>query len=126
MGQIRMTLSERFDHFNLPRQMIGVIRRDTMQFINQFRRDLLRLGMRHAMHHSVSHGFDRSEGLLRFEPINQETRCRFVIGGGEAANGLRLSIRERITLAYFTARSFFTDVTPFTLRAISPALSTAC
>jgi hypothetical protein len=28
-------------------------------------------------------------------------------------------------LAYFTIRSFFTDVTPLTLRAISPALSRA-
>ena len=34
-------------------------------------------------------------------------------------------IRERITLAYFTTKSFFTDMTPLTLRAISPALSTA-
>jgi len=35
------------------------------------------------------------------------------------------SIRERITLDYFTTRSFFTDVTPLTLCAISTALSTA-
>jgi len=40
------------------------------------------------------------------------------------ANDLN-SIRERITLAYFTIRSFFTDLTPLTLLAISPALSTA-
>ena len=48
--------------------------------------------MRQAMHHSMSHGLDRSEGLLRFEPINLTTRCRFVISGGEAATDLRLSI----------------------------------
>src|SRR3990172_6550643 len=29
------------------------------------------------------------------------------------------SIRKRITVAYFTIRSFFTDLTPSTLRAIS-------
>ena len=93
LGQFRMTLAERLDQFDLAGQMIRVVRRDAMQFIHQLRRDLFRLGMRHAMHHSVSHGLDRSEGLLRFEPINQETRGRFVIGGGEAATGLRLSIR---------------------------------
>jgi len=41
-------------------------------------------------------------------------------------NRASCSIRERITVAYFTIRLFFTVVTPLTLLAIWPALSTAC
>ena len=54
---------------DLERQMLRVIRRDAVQFIEQLRCDPLRFAMRHAMHHPVSHGFDRSEHLLRLEPI---------------------------------------------------------
>ena len=43
LRQIRMALSERFDQFDLARQMIRVIRRDEMQFVNQLWRDRLRL-----------------------------------------------------------------------------------
>ena len=64
-----MALAERLDQLDLERQMIRVIRRDAVQFIEQLRRDPLRFAMRHPMHHAVSHGFDRSEHRLRFEPI---------------------------------------------------------
>src|SRR5208282_3209530 len=37
------------------------------------------------MDHAVSNRPDRSEMILHFEPINQEIRRRFVIGGGEVA-----------------------------------------
>ena len=64
-----MALAECLYQLDLERQMVRVIRRDAMQFIEQLRRDALRFAMRHPMHHPVSHGFDRSEHRLRFEPI---------------------------------------------------------
>ena len=64
-----MALAECLDQLDLERQMVRVIRRDAVQFIEQLRRDPLRFAMRHPMHHPVSHGFDRSEHRLRFEPI---------------------------------------------------------
>ena len=75
-----MALAERLDQFNLAWQMIGVIRHDAMQFIEQFRREPLRIGMGHAMHYPMAHGFDRREARLQFEPVNQTIRRRPVIG----------------------------------------------
>jgi hypothetical protein len=43
------------------------------------------------MYHPVSHGFDRSEHLLRFEPIQEESDCRMAIVGIDGATILRLS-----------------------------------
>ena len=88
LRQFRMTLAERLDQFDLARQMIRVVRPDAMQFIQQFLSDHLGLGVFHAVDHAVSHGPDRCETVLLFEPINQEIRRRFVIGGGEAATVL--------------------------------------
>ena len=85
LGQFRMTLAERLDQFNLAGQMIRVVRPDAMQFIQQFLGDNLRLGVFHAVDHPVSHRPDRCETILLFEPVNQEIRRRFVIGGGEFA-----------------------------------------
>ena len=56
-----------------------------MQFIQQFLSDQLGRGVFHAVDHPVSHRPDRFETILFFEPIDQEIRCRFVIGGGEFA-----------------------------------------
>ena len=64
-----MALGECLYQLDLQRQMLRVIRRDAVQFVEQLRRDPLRLAMRHPMHNPVSHRFDRSEHLLRFEPI---------------------------------------------------------
>jgi hypothetical protein len=85
LRQFRMTLAERLDQFNLARQMIRVVRADAMQFIQQFLGDQFGLGVLHAVDHAVSHRPDRFETILLFEPINQEIRRRFVIGGGELA-----------------------------------------
>ena len=79
-----MTLAEHLDQFNLARQMIRVVRPKAMQFIQQFLGDQFRRGVLHAVDHPVSHRPDRFETILLFQPINQETRCRFVIGGGDA------------------------------------------
>ena len=43
------------------------------------------------MYHPVPHGFDQSKHLLRFEPIQQKTDCRKVIGGADCAGAVRLS-----------------------------------
>ena len=64
-----MALAERLYQLDFKRQVLWVIRRDAVQFSEQLRRDPLRFGMLHPMHHALSHGFDRSEHLLRFEPI---------------------------------------------------------
>ena len=40
-------------------------------------------------------------------------------------SGPQGSVREGITVPYFTFRLFFTDLTPLTLLAISPALTMA-
>ena len=64
-----MALAERLYQLDLKRQMLRVIRRDAAQFIEQLLCNPLRCTMRHPMHYAVSHGFDRSEHLLGFEPI---------------------------------------------------------
>ena len=69
-----MTLAERLDQFNLAGQMIRVVRADAMQFIQQFLGDKLGRGVFHAMNHPMSHGLDRCEIMLLFEPINQGIR----------------------------------------------------
>ena len=53
----------------LKRQMLRGIWPDAMQFIEQLGRDLLRFAMRHPMHDPMSHGLDRSEPMLCFEPV---------------------------------------------------------
>ena len=88
-----MTLAERLDQFDLAGQMFRVVRADAMQFIQQFLGDQLGRGVLHAVNHPVSHGPDRSKAILLFEPINQEIRCRLVIGGGEAAAVLLIPSR---------------------------------
>ena len=80
-----MTLAERLNQFNLVGQMIRVVWPEAMQFIQQFLGDNLGLDVFHPMDHAVSHRPDRFETMLLFEPIHQEIRGRFVIGGGEAA-----------------------------------------
>ena len=84
LGQFWMTLAERLDQFNLAGQMIRVVGPDAMQFIQQFLGDNLGLDVFHPMNHPVSHRPDRFKTFLLFQPINQEIRRRFVIGGGEA------------------------------------------
>ena len=74
LGQFRMTLAERLDQVKLAGHMIRVVRADAMQFIQQFRGDQFRLGMFHAVNHPMSHGPDRFEIILLFEPINQGIR----------------------------------------------------
>ena len=95
LGQFRMPLAERLDQLDLARQVIGVIRRDAVQFREQLRRDPLRFGMLHAVHHAVSHGLDRREDRLRLEPVQQNTHRRAVVGGGKAAGDLRLFQPDR-------------------------------
>ena len=84
LGQLRMTLAECFDQFDLTGQMIRVVRADAMQLIQQWLRNHFGFGMLHAVDHTMSHGPDRFETILSLEPIQQEIRGRFVIGGGEA------------------------------------------
>ena len=69
LRQRRMALAECLYQFDLKRQMVWIVRRDSVQFIEQLWRDPLRFAMRHSMDHAMSHGFDRSKYLLRFEPI---------------------------------------------------------
>ena len=64
-----MALAECLYQLDLKRQMIRVIRRAVVQFIEQLRRDPLRFAMSHPMDHAMTNGFDRSKHLLRFEPI---------------------------------------------------------
>ena len=45
-----------------------------MQFVQQFLSDHLGLGMFHAVDHAVTHGPDRGETILFFEPIDQDHR----------------------------------------------------
>ena len=90
-----MPLPERLDQPDLARQVIGGIRRDAVQLREQLRRDPLRLGMLHAVHHAVSHGFDRREDRLRLEPVQQNTHRGAVVGGGKAPRDLRCSARHR-------------------------------
>ena len=80
-----MTLTERLDQLNLCRQMIRIVRADAVQFIHQFLRDTLGLGIVHAVHHPVPNCRHRSEADLLFEPIDQESRRGPVIGGLDAA-----------------------------------------
>ena len=94
LRQFRMTLAERLDQFDLAGQMIRVVWPDAMQFIQQFLRDQLGRGVLHAVDHAVSHRLTDSKSVLLFEPINQEIRRRFVIGGGEIAAALL--IRGRV------------------------------
>ena len=70
LRQFGMTLAERLDQFNLPRQMIRVIGPEPMQFVQQGLGDTLRCSMFHAVHHSVSDRFDGREALLAFQPVN--------------------------------------------------------
>ena len=86
-----MALAECLYQLDLKRQMVRVIRRDAVQFIKQLWSDPLRLAMRHPMYHPVSYGFDRSERLLRFEPIQQTADGRTTIAGVDGATILRLS-----------------------------------
>ena len=73
LRQFRVTLAERFDELDLAGRWSGSYRADATQFIQQIRRDQLRLGMFHAVHNPMSHRLDRCETPLLFEPINQET-----------------------------------------------------
>ena len=87
-----MPPQECLDQADFARQVIRVIRRDAAQLRQQFRRDPLRFGVLHAVHQAVSHGFHRREGRLRLQPVQQKSRRRAVVGGGQAA-GLRFSRR---------------------------------
>ena len=62
------------------------------------------------MYHPVPHGFDQSKHLLRFEPIQQKTDCRKVIGGADCAGAVRLSgsvVKGQIRAAQTDAIHFF-------------------
>ena len=80
-----MTPAKRFDQLNLARQMIRVERADAMQFIQQFLGDQLGRGMLHAVDHPVSHCLHRSEADLFFEPVEEQSRRRPVVGGSDVA-----------------------------------------
>ena len=85
LGQLWMPLSEGLHERDLAGQVIGGIGRDTAQFREQFRGDLLRFGMSHAVHYTVTHSFYRGENRLRLKPVQQKSHCRPVVGGGKAA-----------------------------------------
>ena len=59
-----------------------------MQFIQQFLSYTLGLGVFHAVDHPVPHCLDGSETNSLFEPIDQDIRCRPVIGGFDGATAL--------------------------------------
>ena len=84
-----MALAKCLYQLDLKRQMVRVIRRDAVQFIKQLRSDPLRFAVRHPMYHPVSYGFDRSECLLLFEPIQQKTDGRMAIARFYGVNILR-------------------------------------
>jgi hypothetical protein len=48
----------------------------------------------HAVDHAVSHGLDRCETILLFEPIAQKGRCRFVVGNVQESGVLVICGRE--------------------------------
>src|SRR5450432_2512012 len=89
LRQLRMTLLERLDQRDLARQVLGVIRRNAAQFREQLRRDALRGGMLHAMHDAMPYRLDQREGRECLEQVQQEIRCRTMVGGSKAARGLR-------------------------------------
>ena len=92
-----MPLAERFDQRDLARQVIGGVRRDAVQFREQLRRDPLRLGMRHAVHHAVPGPFDlpfdRREDGLPLKPLQQKRHRCAMVGCGETAGDWRRSSR---------------------------------
>ena len=84
---------ERLDQPDLAWQVIGIIRRDPVQFREQLRRDPLRFGMLHAVDYAVSHSFYQPEDRLRLKPVEQKFHRRAVVGSGQAAGDLRFSSR---------------------------------
>jgi hypothetical protein len=64
-----MALAQCLQQLDLQRQMLRVEWHDALQFIEQLRRNPLRLGMRQPMYQPMADGFDLSENLLRFEPV---------------------------------------------------------
>ena len=69
LGQFWMPPQKRLDEPDLSRQVIGIIRRNPVQLREQPRRDSLRFGMLHAVHHAVTRSFDRRKDRLRLKPV---------------------------------------------------------
>ena len=73
--------------------MIGIVRADAMEFIQQCLGDHLGSGVSHPMDHPVSHPADRIESLLSLQPVEQRIRGRFVVGGRKPAAVLLMAVR---------------------------------
>ena len=93
LGQVRMALTECLDQLDLAGQMVRVVGSDAMQFVEQFSRDALGLGVVHAVDHPVSHCQHVRETGSLFEESDQDARCRPVIGGLDVAAALFLPRR---------------------------------
>jgi hypothetical protein len=88
LGNFWITLREGLDQFDFAGQMFGIIRAEAAQFLQQFRRDALRLGVGQAVDDAMADGFDGGELALVFEPINQGGRGRFGVLSSEIWAGL--------------------------------------
>ena len=119
-----MPAPERLDQRDLARQVIGGIRRDAVQFGEQLRRDPLRLGMRHAVHHAVPGGFDRREDWLRLKPVEQNSQRRAVVGRGKAAGPFGCST-GRLTTRLVPLNPMRSIFPSSRRRSVSPASYTA-
>src|ERR1019366_1363167 len=76
-----MALAERLYQLDLERQMLRVVRRDAMQFLEQLRSDPLRLRMPHAVYHAVSRRLHCGGDARLFEPVDQHTRGAAMVAG---------------------------------------------
>ena len=119
-----MSPPERLDQCDLARQVIGGVRRDAVQLREQLGRDLLRLGMRHAVHHAVPGGFDRREDWLRLEPVEQKSHRRAVVGRGKAAGAVGCSAGS-LTIRLVPVNPMRSIFPLSRRRSVSPASYTA-
>ena len=79
-------VSERLDQLDLTRQVIGVIRADLAQFLDQLGRDAFRLMVpAPPMNDTMPDGCDFREPDRVFEPIDQQADGRLLVRGIDRA-----------------------------------------
>src|ERR1035437_2895538 len=91
LGKFWMTPPESLYQFNLTRQMLRILRRDTMKFIKQFMCNKLGTSMIHTMNHAMAHSYDRRKYILFFEPIHQKSYRGVIIGNSCFKSSLLIS-----------------------------------
>lgn len=75
-----MAATDRLDQFDLTREVLRVLGRDTGQLRQILRSDTDRCGMMHAMHHPMSNRAERRTVRFLLEPSDQEFGRRAMIG----------------------------------------------